>query len=77
MTLRKDDEERIFMKEFICTVNLQLFAGEGSDGQSNNATGVENTADAEQSEGNEVNADDEFSLLINGKFEERFTKKTL
>ena len=65
-----------FMKKLIYTVNLQLFAGEGSDGQGNDVTGVENTADAEQVEKNDVNADDEFSLLINGKFKEQFTKKT-
>ena len=64
------------MKKLIYTVNLQLFAGEGSDGQGNDVTGVENTADAEQVEKIDVNADDEFSLLINGKFKEQFTKKT-
>ena len=64
------------MKKLIYTVNLQLFAGEGSDGRGNDVTGVEDTADAEQIEENDVNADDEFSLLINGKFKEQFTKKT-
>ncbi len=63
------------MKKFIYTVNLQLFAGEGSDGQGN-VTGVENTVDAEQKENREVNGDDEFSELISGKFKEQFTKKT-
>ena len=63
------------MKKFIYTVNLQLFAGEGSDGQGN-VTGAENTVDAEQIERNEVNGDDEFSELINGKFKEQFTRKT-
>ena len=63
------------MKKFIFTVKLQLFAGEGSDSQGN-VTGVENTVDAEQIENNAVNADDEFSELINGKFKEQFTRKT-
>lgn len=63
------------MKKFIYTVNLQLFAGEGSDGQGD-VTGVENTVDAEQKENREVNGDDEFSKLVNGKFKEQFTKKT-
>ncbi len=63
------------MKKFIYTVNLQLFAGEGSDGQGN-VTGVENTVDAEQTENKEVNHEDEFSELINGKFKEQFTRKT-
>ena len=32
------------MKKFIYTVNLQLFAGEGSDGQGNDVTGVDRQA---------------------------------
>lgn len=63
------------MKKFIFTVNLQLFAGEGSDSQGN-VTGAENTVDAEQIENKAVNADDEFSELISGKFKEQFTRKT-
>ena len=43
------------MKKFIFTVNLQLFAGEGSDSQGN-VTGAENTVDAEQIENKAVNA---------------------
>ncbi len=63
------------MKKFIYTPNLQLFAGEGSDGQVGE-TGVEGSVVAEQKENEILTADDEFSQLINGKFKEQFTKKT-
>jgi hypothetical protein len=39
-------------------------------------TGAENSVDAEQTENKEVNHEDEFSELINGKFKEQFTRKT-
>lgn len=63
------------MEKFIYRINLQLFAGEGNDGQVNQ-TGDENTVDAEQTQATQVNAEAEFSELINGKFKEQFTKKT-
>jgi len=56
------------------TPDLQLFAGEGAD-SSSGETG-ENFAAAGQNSAANVNADEEFSQLINGKFKEQFTKKT-
>lgn len=60
------------MKKY--TLDLQLFAGEGAE-----AVGVEtggNSAVAGQNGTENVNVDEEFSNLINGKFKEQFTKKT-
>ena len=56
------------------TFDLQLFAGEGAEGV--NAQTGENFADAGQKNTEELNADEEFSQLVNGKFKEQFTKKT-
>ena len=56
------------------TLDLQLFAGEGAEGV-NGETGAD-CADAGQNDAVEVNSDDEFAELINGKFKEQFTKKT-
>ncbi len=53
-------------------LNLQLFA-DGAQGVDGATTGDEG-ADAEQNEN--VNFDDEFTSLINGKFKEQFAKKT-
>ncbi len=53
-------------------LNLQLFA-DGAEGVTEAAAGDEG-ADAGQN--NNVNGDNEFSELINGKFKEQFTKKT-
>lgn len=56
---------------FWYALNLQLFAGEGAQGE-DGATGVEEAV-AEQ---NSTTGDDEFSQLISGKFKDQFTKKT-
>lgn len=55
-------------------LNLQLFAGEGQQAQIGE-TG-ENVADAGQEVTLEVNEDEEFDRLINGRFKDKFTKKT-
>ncbi len=62
------------MKKLWYTLDLQLFAGEGA-GSSDGETGVENAV-AEQTGAENVNTDEEFAELINGKYKEQFTKKT-
>lgn len=63
------------MKKIIWyTPDLQLFAGEGTEGV-NGETGASDAV-AGQNGAESVTADEEFSSLINGKFKEQFTKKT-
>ncbi len=62
------------MKKLWYTPDLQLFAGEGAEGF-NGETGAENAV-AGQTSAENVNTDEEFAELINGRFKEQFTKKT-
>ena len=62
------------MKKLRYTLDLQLFSSEGAE-TANGETGAE-SAVAGQNGAEEVNAETEFSELINGKFKEQFTKKT-
>lgn len=75
MTLRKDDEKGLFMKnKKKIKLNLQLFAENGGEGVISES-GEGNTVDAGQVE-NEITADEEFESLIDGKFREQFRKRT-
>lgn len=62
------------MKNLRYTPDLQFFAGEGAE-NANGESGVE-CAVAGQNSATQVNIDDEFAQLINGKFKEQFTKRT-
>lgn len=62
------------MENLWYTPDLQLFAGEGAEAV-NGETGVEDAV-AGQTSAENVNSDEEFAELINGRFKEQFTKKT-
>ncbi len=56
------------------TPDIQLFGGEGQGAEIGETGG--NIADAGQKSEPEMNDDEEFESLINGRFKDKFTKKT-